>query len=82
MPIYEYECAKCGVISELFEGMTQEQSIRKCDSCGSEDLTRILSRGVQSRMGQVMGSQGGKTCCGREERCDTPPCAKGTACHK
>jgi putative FmdB family regulatory protein len=82
MPIYEYECCKCGVISEFFEGMTQEQPVRKCDACGSDDLTRIMPRGVQSRMGQVMGSQGGKTCCGREDRCDTPPCAKGAACHK
>ncbi len=82
MPIYEYECAKCGGVSEFFEGMTQEQSVRKCNACGSEDLRRILSRGVQSRMGRLMGSQGGKPCCGREERCNTAPCAQGAACHK
>jgi len=82
MPIYEYECAKCGRISEFFEGMAQDQSVRRCDSCGSEDLRKILSRGVQSRIGHIMGSQSGKTCCGREERCDTAPCAQGTACHK
>jgi putative FmdB family regulatory protein len=65
MPIYEYECAMCGRVSEFLEGMTQEKSVRKCSSCGSEDLTRIMSKGVQSRTGQLMGSQGGKTCCGR-----------------
>ena len=82
MPIYEYECAVCGGISELLEGVTEEQTERKCGSCGSAKLTRILSKGVQSRTGHVMGSQGGKTCCGREERCDTAPCAQGAACHK
>jgi putative FmdB family regulatory protein len=83
MPIYEYECAVCGGISELLEGMTVEQTARKCRVCGSEDLKRILSKGVTSRMSQIMGSRGGRTCCGREERCDTAPlCAQGTACHK
>jgi putative FmdB family regulatory protein len=82
MPIYEYECTMCGGISEFLEGMTEEQSVRECGSCGSEDLKKTLSKCVQSRTGYVMGSQGGKTCCGREERCDTVPCAQGETCHK
>ncbi len=82
MPIYEYECTACGGISELLEGMTEEQTARRCRVCGNEDLKRILSKGVTSRIGQIMGSRGGRTCCGREERCDTAPCAQGAACHK
>jgi len=82
MPIYEYECAVCGGMTEFLEGMTQEKAVRMCGSCGSEDLTRTLSKGITSRMGKLMGSQGGRTCCGREERCNTAPCSQGAACHK
>jgi putative FmdB family regulatory protein len=82
MPLYEYKCAACSEITEFLEGVMQEKAIRQCSSCGSVDLTRILSKGVSSRMGQIIGSQGGKTCCGREERCNTSPCAQGAACHK
>ena len=82
MPIYEYECGVCGGISEFFEGMTQENPDHKCKFCESENLKKILSKGVSSRIGGIMGSQGGKTCCGREERCDTAPCAQGAACHR
>jgi len=82
MPIYEYECSMCGGISEFPEGMTREQSVRKCGSRVSEDLKKILSKSVQSRVGQLMGLQGGETCCGREEHCDTAPCAQGEARHK
>lgn len=80
MPIYEYECTICGEISEFLEGITREQSVRECGSCGSKDLMRIMSKSVQSKTGHIMGSQGGKTCCGREERCDTAPCDQGAAC--
>ncbi|MBN1382931.1 MAG: hypothetical protein JXA41_14770 [Deltaproteobacteria bacterium] len=82
MPIYEYECKQCGEISEFFEGMSQDNSGRKCKICGGNELTKILSKGVSARMGGMMGSRGGKTCCGREERCDTAPCAQGQACHR
>ena len=82
MPIYEYECAMCGGVTEFLEGMTQEKAARKCGACGSEDLTKTLSTGISSRMGKIMCSQGGRTCCGREERCNTAPCAQGEACHK
>ncbi|MBN1662372.1 MAG: zinc ribbon domain-containing protein [Deltaproteobacteria bacterium] len=82
MPIYEYECASCGAVTEFFEGMAQENRERQCRSCGGGDLHKILSKGVAARMGGIMGSQGGKTCCGREERCETSPCAQGQACHR
>jgi len=82
MPIYEYECSVCGEITEFLEGMTAGKTVRKCSSCGSEALARILSKSISSRTGKIMGSQGGKTCCGREDRCNTSPCAQGAACHK
>jgi len=82
MPMYEYRCTVCGAVSEFLEGITQDKAIRQCSRCGSDELTRILSSGISSRMGKIMGSQGGKTCCGRDERCSTAPCAQGAACHK
>ena len=43
MPIYEYTCAKCGSVSEFLTGVSQEESVLECSSCGSAKLTRKLS---------------------------------------
>ena len=82
MPIYEYQCKKCGKISKLLVGVVQEKQEIKCEYCGSRELDKIFSTSSIRTKGGVIGSQGGRTCCGRDERCDTPPCADGGVCGK
>jgi putative FmdB family regulatory protein len=81
MPIYEYRCARCGAVSEFIEGLSQSEESRACSACGSIETTRMLPRNVQARGQGIIADRGGSTCCGREERCDRPPCGDG-ACRR
>ncbi|MDI9570903.1 MAG: zinc ribbon domain-containing protein [Pseudomonadota bacterium] len=83
MPIYEYECADCGKISEFLQGMTgDEPEARRCRFCGGDELRRLMSPSVLPRSRTLSASPAGGTCCGREQRCDTPPCADGGGCRR
>ena len=79
MPIYEYKCDACGEVQEVLHKSTQTVEPVKCSKCGSEDLTRLISVANVS-MGGI--SNKGHTCCGREERCSTPPCAADSVCRR
>lgn len=79
MPIYEYRCKACGATSEYLIGMGKDENMA-CKECGSTELERILS--VASFMDGISGHAPGRTCCGREERCTTPPCSGGGACRR
>lgn len=81
MPIHEYRCDRCGTVFERIEGFDAEGP-ECCSACGSRRLTRMLSRGVQSRGGSILAGRGGSTCCGREERCERPPCGEGGGCRR
>ncbi|MFC1957785.1 hypothetical protein ACFLX0_03115 [Chloroflexota bacterium] len=50
-----------------------------CPSCGSQNLERLISAPslLKSRANAL-----GTTCCGREERCETPPCSTGGQCQR
>jgi putative FmdB family regulatory protein len=82
MPIYEYVCEACGKVSEFLVGVGQGDEKIVCRHCGSPRIKQQLSAGSFSMPGSRAGSQGGKTCCGREERCDTPPCSTGGGCRR
>lgn len=77
MPIYEYHCKKCGTTSEFLVGVGQEKTEIKCQKCGNIELEKIFSKTVIATSSNIIGSQHGKTCCGRNERCDSPPCLDG-----
>jgi putative FmdB family regulatory protein len=77
MPIYEYRCEACGAVSEYLLGIGNDELI-KCRQCGSSKMDRILS--ASSFTLQSSGRAPGRTCCGREERCETPPCSSGGTC--
>ena len=71
MPIYEYRCEKCGEVSEvLVLGGEGKQS---CRSCGSEDLTKLMSApnismgGGSTSFGEPAGG-----CCGSPDSCGSP----------
>jgi putative FmdB family regulatory protein len=70
MPLFDFKCRNCGHTSEFFIQNMADINL-KCESCGSHDLEKMLS------IPSVIKSQGrdATTCCGREERCDTPPCS-------
>jgi putative FmdB family regulatory protein len=75
MPIYEYRCQQCG---HSFELLLRDGSVARCPDCGSTSLDKLLS--VPHVSSQQATRQAGHTCCGREERCDAPPCGEGEAC--
>ena len=79
MPIYEYRCKKCGANSEFLVGVGEEDPIA-CEHCGSQDMEMIMS--TASFLSQVTERAQGRTCCGREERCETPPCSTGGRCRR
>jgi putative FmdB family regulatory protein len=78
MPIYEFKCDECGAISEfLIDGRSDSVS---CRSCGSEALEKIMS--AASFLAKTAQQTPGHTCCGRGERCETPPCSSGGGCRR
>ena len=43
MPIYEYECGKCGEKFELRRSIADSDSEVKCPKCGAENPQRVFS---------------------------------------
>jgi putative FmdB family regulatory protein len=82
MPIYEYRCTKCRRVSEFLVGVGQEENEIKCKYCGSKELNKMISATFVSSGKHTIGSSHGKTCCGRDERCDKPPCSNDSTCKK
>lgn len=82
MPIYEYKCRDCGKVTEFLIGVTKDKAEMKCSFCGSKKLGKLFSQSFVSTGNRIIGSQGGKTCCGRTERCDTPPCSGDGVCKR
>jgi putative FmdB family regulatory protein len=84
MPTYEYECRQCGLRFERRQAMT-DRPLAECPRCRGE-VRRLVSGGAgfmikgagrqpaEQRAGSCSLEQGGKTCCGRDERCGKPPC--------
>jgi putative FmdB family regulatory protein len=84
MPTYEYECHTCGRQFEVRQGMT-DAPLEECPECHGR-LRRLVSGGAgfilkgkdsgrAGSQGQACSrEQGGGTCCGRDTRCDRPPC--------
>jgi len=44
MPIYEYRCTECGRKTTVLTLRASEQVSPKCERCGGEKLTRLMSR--------------------------------------
>lgn len=84
MPTYDYRCQACGCQFERFQQMSEEP-LKKCPRCGGR-LDRLVGTGA----GVIFKGKGfhqndykaptrtrcgaGRTCCGRDNPCATPPC--------
>ena len=79
MPIYEYRCKDCGTVTEFLTGMG-EDAVIACSKCGSVDMERMMS--TASFLSRGVDRAPGTTCCGREERCEKPPCSTGGSCRR
>ena len=44
MPIYEYRCADCDRVTSLFVRSHRAQIDERCEHCGSERVSRVMSR--------------------------------------
>jgi putative FmdB family regulatory protein len=80
MPIYEYRCAKCGKVSEILQRSLNREEVPVCAHCGAAEMQKIISPPGSIIMGG--SSMKGTTCCGREERCSTPPCSDDGTCKR
>ena len=77
MPTYVYECKNCGELEQ--DQPISEPALEHCPQCGG-DVRRIIAGGTSF----IMKGRGAKErhceretpCCGRETRCDKPPCGK------
>ena len=60
MPIYEYQCGKCGHAFDALQKLG-EAALRKCPECGKAALSKLVSApAVQGKgQGQGEGSQSG-----------------------
>lgn len=78
MPIYEYRCRNCQDTVEVL--VLTGQEAMECPNCGRPLSEKVISA-PHHRMGRGT-DQRGATCCGREERCDAPPCASEGGCRR
>jgi len=84
VPTYEYECMACGRRFERRQPIT-EDALTECPECRGA-VRRLISGGlglivqgsgigrIRRREDHCSLEQAGKTCCGRDERCDKPQC--------
>jgi len=77
MPIYEYKCLDCGKLNEFLLLSNKEEKLT-CKYCGSERLEKVPSFATFLKA----NNRKGRTCCGREERCSSPPCAGDGTCKR
>jgi putative FmdB family regulatory protein len=75
MPIYDYSCRECGEVSEVLVRALEGNA--RCPHCGSENIEKLVSASFSIKMSTA---EPGATCCGREERCEKPPCSTGDTC--
>jgi putative FmdB family regulatory protein len=76
MPIYDFRCQECGKVSEFLLPSSADSRTLACPGCGSQNLERLMSAPGLLRN----PTNSSTTCCGRTERCETPPCSSGGKC--
>lgn len=64
MPIYEYECKKCGKIFEVYQRITEKGEDIKCPVCGAEKPIKRVSSFSSCGGGNYSPSFGSGSCGG------------------
>lgn len=59
MPIYEYSCTACKARTSVFVRSIGSEVSATCESCGSQELERIISRVAYHRSGQTRLEEAG-----------------------
>ncbi len=77
MPIYDFKCRDCGKMFELL--VRDAGKTVTCPDCSSQRVEKLIAA---SYMVKAEPRRAGTTCCGRPERCDTPPCSVGDGCRR
>jgi putative FmdB family regulatory protein len=67
MPIYEYRCTTCEEVFELIHGVSEPAPV--ASPCCGAPVERQLSVSADHRNQHPRPH--GKTCCGRDDRCDS-----------
>jgi len=71
MPIYEYECARCGEVTEMLRPRAQRDEAPACEQCGCK-RTQLVMSGFFGRSGSGGESRSvGSACAG----CTASTCA-------
>ncbi len=78
MPIYEYRCSECGDRVEVRVATAASEA--RCPKCGSLLNDRLISLPYIARSSHEPAQQ--RTCCGREDRCASPPREDGGTCRR
>jgi putative FmdB family regulatory protein len=76
MPIYEYRCGTCGERVEVL--VRSDAATPLCPTCHSPLTDKLFS--TPHLLSEQNRRPAGRTCCGREERCEAPPCSAGEPC--
>jgi len=61
MPLYEYQCEKCGCISEILISIKEADSELVCDECGGK-LKRVFSVTADAHLSTSSSSASGQAC--------------------
>jgi len=75
MPIYEYRCEGCGQVVEVLEIGSHRPEV-SCPRCGGTQMRKLMSAASFT----FAQREPGRTCCGRTERCEHPPCEVEGTC--
>ena len=75
MPVFEYRCTECDA---TFEVRIRQGDGISCPDCGGHRLNKLISAPVV--LSGKTARPPGRTCCGRDGRCDSPPCSEGSDC--
>jgi putative FmdB family regulatory protein len=78
MPVYDFKCQECGKVSEFLLPVLPDSKELACPGCGSKNLEKRISAPSLLRS----ATKSSTTCCGREERCEKPPCSTGERCRR